>query len=168
MSNNKIRKILAPTDLSKLSLAGIRYALGLAKDTGAEVIVYHVVRTDEITQANRGSDEQTVSDYSSRSPQYLLQRHAQELKRFLETQCGDLTAGVTIREKVEFGRPDKGIVEEAKRDGADMIVISTRGRTGLSHILLGSVTEKVVREATCPVLSIRPAQLKEEKVGVPA
>jgi universal stress protein A len=166
MSNNKVKKILAPTDLSELSLTGIRYALGLAKDTGAEVIVYHAVRTDEISQTQRGSDEQTLSDYSTRSPQHLLQRHMRELKRFLETNCAELAAEVTVQEKVEFGKPGKGIVDQAKKDGADMIVISTHGRTGLSHILLGSVTEKVVREATCPVLSIRPPRLKKEKTGV--
>lgn len=160
----KIRKILAPTDLSKLSLAGVRYALELATDSGAEVIVYHVVSYDEITRSQRGPDEGTTADFASRSPQQLLERHQQALKRFLEENCSDLLPLIAAREKVELGKPDKSIVEEADKEAADLIVISTHGRTGLSHMLLGSVTEKVVREATCPVLSIRPELLKDKKV----
>ena len=160
----KIRKILAPTDLSKLSRAGVRYALELARDSGAEVTVYHVVNYDEITRFQRGSDEEATVDFVSRSPQQLLERHHQALKRFLEENCPDLLPLVTTREKVELGKPDKSIVEEADKEAVDLIVISTHGRTGLAHMLLGSVTEKVVREATCPVLSIRPELLKDEKI----
>lgn len=61
-----------------------------------------------------------------------------------------------VHEKIELGNPDENIVEEAKKEAVDLIVISTHGRTGLSHMLMGSVTEKVVRHAPCPVLSIRP------------
>ena len=159
----EIRKILAPTDLSKLSLAGVRYALELARDSGAEVIVYHVVSYDEITRTQRGSDEDTT-DFASRSPQQLLERHHQALKSFLEESCSDLLPLIAAREKVELGKPDKNIIEQAAKEAADLIVISTHGRTGLSHMLLGSVTEKVVREAICPVLSIRPELFKEKKV----
>lgn len=165
---NKIKKILAPTDLSKLSAVGVRYALDLAKESGAEVIVYHVVSTDEITHSRTGSDDTTVADYSSRSPQLLLDRHKQALTTFLDESCADLLSQVTVHSKADFGRPAKNIIDESKRDAVDLIVISTHGRTGLSHILLGSVTEKVVREATCPVLSIRPEGLKQEKATAPA
>lgn len=165
---NKIKKILAPTDLSRLSGVGVRYALDLAKESGAEVIVYHVVSTDEITHSRRGSDDATGGDYSSRSPQLLLERHKQALARFLDESCADLLPRVTVHPKVDFGRPERSIIDESRRDAVDMIVISTHGRTGLSHILLGSVTEKVVREASCPVLSIRPEGFKQEKVTAPA
>ena len=66
--------------------------------------------------------------------------------------------GVRVHEKVEIGTPEINIVEQAKKEGSDLIVISTHGRSGLTHILLGIVTEKVVRRAPCPVLSIRPAK----------
>lgn len=52
----------------------------------------------------------------------------------------------------EFGTPQKNIVEKAAEEGVDMIVMSTHGRTGLNHIIMGSVAEKVVARATCPVL----------------
>jgi nucleotide-binding universal stress UspA family protein len=69
---------------------------------------------------------------------------------------------------VEFGEPYKNIVEEAEKEGVDWIVISTHGRTGLSHLVMGSVTEKVVRYAPCPVLSVHPSQAGKTQPRVAA
>jgi universal stress protein A len=148
---DKIKKILAPTDLSDLSLAGIRYALELARATKAEVTVYHVIGTEELM---RYSHMGLLDD--------LVVKYAATLRRFLDVHCADLLPLVETRTKVELGTPENNIVEEAKKDGMDLIVISTHGRTGLSHILVGSVTEKVVRHAPCPVLSIHPEMPKKE------
>ncbi len=68
----------------------------------------------------------------------------------------NLMSGIEVEEKVEMGAPDKNIVKLAETWGADLIVISTHGRTGLSRMFTGSVTENVVRHALCPVLSIHP------------
>src|SRR3972149_4334007 len=81
--------------------------------------------------------------------------------RHIKERFSDLIPPVKVNQKVELGAPDVNIVEQAKKEGADLIVISTHGRSGLSHTFIGRVTEKVVRQAHCPVLSIRPA--KEEK-----
>ncbi|MGH7767773.1 MAG: universal stress protein [Candidatus Binatia bacterium] len=144
-----IKKILAPTDLSDLSLAGVRYALELARTMGAEVAVYHAIEVEQLMhQSTAGLLDDVVKKYET------------AIKRFLKAQCSDLLPGVAIGIKAEFGTPDLNIVDEAKKEGTDLIVISTHGRTGLSHILVGSVTERVVRNAPCPVLSIRP-----EKIG---
>ena len=142
---DRIKKILAPTDLSELSEAGVRYALELARAIGAEVTVYHVVGTEELMRY----DHLRLLDN-------VLEKYDAALGRFLEDHCSDLLPLVEVHRKVEMGTPDINIVDEAKKDGVDLIVISTHGRTGLSHILVGSVTEKVVRHAPCPVLSIRP------------
>jgi nucleotide-binding universal stress UspA family protein len=90
-----------------------------------------------------------------------LERYQIALARFLSDHFSDLTPWIKIREKVELGKPDENIVEWAKKDGTDLIVISTHGRTGLSYILMGSVTEKVVRHTHCPVLSIRPETVQK-------
>lgn len=63
---------------------------------------------------------------------------------------------VKVRQIVEIGVPYKRIVEKAEEEGVDMIIMSTHGRSGFDHMLIGGVTEKVVRRASCPVLSIRP------------
>lgn len=159
---DKIKKILAPTDFSELSQVGIRYALNWAKEVGAEVTVYHAVSYDEIMPYGSEIEERVITNNTFRAPDHL-QKYRLALARFLKNHFSDLVPRVKIREKVEFGRPDKNIVEEANKEGTDLIVISTHGRTGLSHMLVGSVTEKVVRHAPCPVLSIHPQP--EEKAA---
>lgn len=153
----KIKRILAPTDLSEFSLAGVRYALDLARTVGAEVTVYHVVSTDELMHQDLGG-----------SLSHILERYEGALKKFIDEQCADLLPLVEVRSKVEIGAPDDNIVREAEKDAFDMVVLSTHGRTGLSHILVGSVTERVVRHAPCPVLSIRPKAVRGAKVSVAA
>jgi nucleotide-binding universal stress UspA family protein len=61
---------------------------------------------------------------------------------------------VEVRQKIELGNPYSNIADLAEREAVDLIVMSTHGRTGLDHILLGSVTEKVIAHAPCPVLAI--------------
>jgi universal stress protein A len=146
---DKIKKILAPTDLSDLSLAGMRYALDMARVIGAEVTVYYVVGAEELM---RYSHKGLLDD--------LIGKYDEALRRFVEVHCSDLLPLVDIHTKVELGTADINIVEGAKKEGSDLIVISTHGRTGLSHVLVGSVTERVVRHAPCPVLSIHPDNRK--------
>jgi len=151
----KITKILAPTDFSELSQAGVRSALELAKVVKAEVTVYHVVNLGELKLTGGGSEE--------RLPPFPhpVRTYREAMSRFMKTHFADLTADVKVHEKVEMGIAEKNIVNLAEEQGMDLIVISTHGRTGVSHMLLGSVTEKVVRLARCPVLSI-PSHTKEE------
>jgi nucleotide-binding universal stress UspA family protein len=146
---NGIKKILAPTDLTELSLEGLRYALEVARTTGAEVIVYLVVCLDEFTRY----------ELSHVRPQLLdtfLQGYRLQLSGFLDQHFARVLPLVELRQEVEPGIPEESIVAKAKAEDADLIVISTHGRSGLSQIVTGSVTENVVRHASCPVLSIRP------------
>ena len=160
----KIKKILAPTDLSELSQVGVRHALNLAKATGAEVTVYHVVNYEELLWYGEKIKEKIATDSTFGTSGSVLEKYQSALTLFLKTHFSELIPSVKVDEKVELGRPDENIVEEAKKEGVDLIVISTHGRSGLSHMLLGSVTEKVVRTAPCPVLSIRPRG-EQQKIG---
>ncbi|MFQ5684032.1 MAG: universal stress protein [Candidatus Binatia bacterium] len=153
---DKIKKILAPTDLSELSRTGIRYALDLGRMVGAEVTIYHVINHGELIDYGEETQERLTINYTRHLPQQLMERFRIALARFLKDNFSDLLPLVDTREKVEIGKPDKTIVDLAKREGASLIVMSTHGRTGLAHVLVGSVTEKVVRNAGCPVLSIHP------------
>jgi nucleotide-binding universal stress UspA family protein len=152
-----IRKILAPTDLSGLSRAGVRYALNKAKDHGAEVIIYHVVTADEMLKLGKRvrGDGLRRSDSSNLLKTYL-ETSRLSLARFVRQSFSDLLPLVRVEEKVELGSPDKNIVELAETEGVDLIVMSTHGRTGLSRVFLGSVSERVVRHAPCLVLTIPP------------
>lgn len=153
----KVKKILAPTDLSELSRVGIRHALNMAKAAGAEVTVYLVVGRDELMHYG----DEVSFNYRYEPPEHILERYRLALDRFLKDHFSDLIPGVLVHEKVELGVPDRNIVDEAEAEESDLIVLSTHGRTGLSHVLLGSVTEKVVRHASCPVLSIHPKPRKK-------
>ena len=163
---DNIKKILAPTDFSELSQAGVRHALELAKAFGAEVTVYHVVSSAELMEYPKETVE-GLDEHPLHTLRHPLETYQQVMSRFLKKHFSDLIPGVKIREKVELGAPDKNIVSLAEQEGSDMIVMSTHGRTGLSHILVGSVTEKVVRQAHCPVFSIHP-KLKKESKQTPA
>ena len=155
---NHVKKILAPTDLSKLSLTGLRYAFNLAQIFGAEINVYHVINRDEIMQFSEQLKRFGDPIAIGRHTENLLEESQAALSHFLQDNLADLLPLVEVRTKVEMGLPYKNIVERAREDCADMIVMSTHGRTGFSHVLLGSVTEKVVRTAPCPVVSIHPEE----------
>ncbi len=159
----KISKILAPTDFSELSQAGVRYALELAKVVKAEVTVYHVVSQGELMQVHTDFSEVRTEE-QLRPFLHPVDTYQKAMARFIKTHFADLTADVKVHEKVEMGVAEKNIVNLAEEKGMDLIVISTLGRTGLSHMIVGSVTEKVVRLAHCPVLSI-PSHTKEEAKG---
>jgi universal stress protein A len=152
----KIKKILAPTDLSKLSRPGVRHALEFARAVGAKVTVYHVISHNELLQLYNGVGGGMDAGVRLRAFHHPLETSQRALNRFLKRHFSDLISVVEIEEKVEMGDPDKNIVKLAEQEESDLIVISTHGRSGLSHVLIGSVTEKVVRHAPCPVLSIRP------------
>lgn len=143
-----IKKVLAPTDLSEVSTAGVRQALEIAHSSGAEVILYHVIPV---------SDEWFAVPDHQGPVRDLLPVEARRLDRFLSEKFPDFAGLVEIHQKVELGHPAVNVVELAKREAVDLIVISTHGRTGIDHMLLGSVTEKVVARAPCPVLTIPPS-----------
>lgn len=145
----KIKKIIAATDLSKLSLAGVRYAMEMARDQGAAVIVYNVIDSEGDRFAGRDDLNQAVT---------LVPRQKQRLIEFIKENCADLLGKVELQQVVDLGVPYKKIVEKAEKEAADLVVISTHGRTGVDQFLLGSVTQRVVARAPCPVLSIRPTE----------
>lgn len=138
----KVEKILAPTDLSELSRFGVAYALDLAKGWDATVTVFHTADVSEL------------ANYKAQSVPDLLKKHEKALSQFLGENFSDLLPSGKIREKVKIGPPAPSILAEAESEGSDLIVMSTHGRTGLDHMLMGSVTEQVVRNAVCPVFSV--------------
>jgi nucleotide-binding universal stress UspA family protein len=147
----RVEKILAPTDLSELSRVGLEYSLELARGWGAEVTVYHVANAAELASYKAGSLED------------LLAKHRQNLNQFLSENFAELLPLVEVHEKVEIGSPATNIIDEAEKQGHDLIVMSTHGRTGLAHMLMGSVTEQVVRNAVCPVFSIHPPKPRKDR-----
>lgn len=141
-------RILAPTDMSPYSLEGILYAQEVSKLFNAEVIVYYV---DEHRKKKPESTDPRIPD-----PDELKTRS--HVSSFLLHQ-GAATQNMRI--EIGYGHPASSIVNAARRLHADLIVLSTHGRTGLRHILMGGVAEKVVRYSPVPVLTIKPRDLVE-------
>jgi universal stress protein A len=154
----KIRKILAPTDCSSLSLVGLRYALEIAQTEQAEIIAYYVADSRDAVPQPSGNYGVYSSDSSRNLIEEFVNKRKEALERFLRENFSELIARVNVRQEVGIGGAYERIVEKAEREGVDIIVMSTHGRTGLPHIFLGSVTEQVVRRAACPVLSVRPTE----------
>jgi nucleotide-binding universal stress UspA family protein len=129
----------------------------LAKALEAEVIIYHVVDYDTLLLHGQRS----AAPSSFQPPdQLFLNRYQFALSQFLNDHVSDLTSSAMVRTKVELGTPHQSIVDLAKSEKCDLIVISTHGKTGV-RMTVGSVTKKIVQTATCPVLSIRPQEVQQ-------
>lgn len=137
------KRILIPTDGSEYTKAAIKKGIALAKQMGAEVTAMYVV--DQTSFINFPMDSTIVSVYS------LLEKEGKDAIDFV-VQEGE-KAGIKVNTLIEEGSPSRKIVDASKN--FDLIVMGTLGRTGISKILLGSVAEKVIRFALCPVLVVR-------------
>jgi nucleotide-binding universal stress UspA family protein len=133
-----LKTILAPTDFSDLSANGVRYACQLARDMGAALIIFNVVVLDESNAVNKREIEQ----------------HKKRLEEFVAEKVADAGVGLKVRQMVDAGQPFGAIVDCAEKEGVDLIVMSSHGRSGLSRMLIGSVTDKILRGASCPVLVV--------------
>ena len=143
----EIRQILAPTDCSDLSTHAIEYAYELAQKFGAKLLLLYVV-------------EQPAFPIEGYVPRRVGVPLIEDLQHQADLELeGILSAaqGITVEiaRHVATGTPYRKIVEIAEAENVDLIVMATQGRTGLSHLVMGSVAERVVRTASCPVLTIR-------------
>jgi nucleotide-binding universal stress UspA family protein len=144
-----IDRILAPTDFSKHSEAAVRTACELAHRLGAELHLLHVL-SDVVVPA--GPDPMLIS---SMPPEYYREVESQA-RQTLDSLCpGDWPLPSKVVTEVRWGDAVDEIHAYASEKAIDLIVVATHGRTGLAHVLLGSVAERIVREAPCPVLTIR-------------
>jgi nucleotide-binding universal stress UspA family protein len=145
----KIRKILVPTDFSEDAESAVNAAKGLASDVGAEIILLHAYRVDLplATPSLGGGYALPPGFYEELRAQAVT--HVEKIASEV-TAAGVKTTGIAVEERAVVA-----ILEEAKRHSVDLIVMGTRGLTGLKHLAFGSVAERVIREASCPVLTVK-------------
>ncbi len=148
MSTVSLKKILVPQDFSEYSLHALKYAVTFAELFKSELIVLHIV-------------EPIVYPADFSFGQVSIPAMEEEIRKHSEEQLNELVereipAGIKATPIIRVGKPFIEIVEVAKGENADLIVISSHGRTGMDHVLFGSTADKVVRKAPCPVLTIRP------------
>ncbi len=147
VKNFNLQRLLVPIDFSSYSKAATDYAIFFAEKMNASLDFLHVIE-QEIHPSIYAAGIESIFEIDSN----LKDRVIQHMKEFLQDQLTeDLQADYHVRE----GKAHKEIVEFVKENHVDMIVIATHGLTGLDYLLLGSTTEKVVRWATCPVLTVK-------------
>jgi universal stress protein A len=135
----KLKKILVPLDFSDCSKKALQYAIPYAKQFNAEIVLLHVIEPYPAVPQMELVDVETIQD------------SLVDLENFRE----GIEKGIQCRSEVRTGVPHVEIVQEAKQKDFDLIILSTHGYKGLSHMFLGSTAEKVVRNSPCPVLTVR-------------
>lgn len=150
------KRILVPVDGSGISDRALHEALSLAKDEQAQVRIVHAVDTMPPAAGEVYVDLEIYRQSCLDGGRDVLDRAL-----VLARQAGVEAAPALV--ETQGYHPSTCIVDEAKRWPADLIVIGTHGRSGLMHLLLGSVAEGVVRHAPVPVLLVRGAQPAPEK-----
>lgn len=146
----QIKQILLPTDFSECSAEATKYACSLAEQFQAELHLLHVVEQLGSTIS------EAVTEMASAFEDYLEVAEAKALSKLGQVLDPAWVKGKKVTLGTRVGSPFVNIIEYAKEHQIDLIVIGTHGRTGLSHVLIGSVAERVVRMAPCPVLTVHP------------
>ncbi len=141
-----LERILLPTDFSDYSRQAIQYACELAKQFDATIHVLHIVEPITLAMPSPGSA----------LPQELLADAEQSAKEQSDQWISREAHNLEVVQSVRRGVPFLEILRYAKDNNIGLIVMATHGRTGLEHALIGSVAERVVRKAPCPVLTVRP------------
>ncbi len=144
----EIKTILAPTDFSAHSEGAVRYACALASRLGAELHLLHVL--SEILPS--GPDPMLMPVIP---PEFYQENERAAREALDRLPQPDWDAPRSIVRSVRWGSPVEAVIAYAADHKLDLVVIATHGRTGLSHVLLGSVAERIVRESPCPVLTVR-------------
>ncbi len=140
-----LKKILCPIDHSDCSKEALKYAVSFAMKDEAKLYLLHVIDIRSFDESldmmtRQIPDDETVKQLKTK----LFECVPEEIRNDMQ-----------IEALVVQGIPFAEIISIAKKNKVDMIVMGTHGRTGLAHIMIGSVSEKVVRKAHCPVLTVR-------------
>jgi nucleotide-binding universal stress UspA family protein len=140
-----IKKILCPIDYSESSLEALKYAIHFALRDSGKLYLMHVIDIRSLEQyAPFQAAIKPESEMITQMREELWAKVPEEVRKKVEMEA-IVTVGIPLVE----------ILLAAKEKGVDMIVMGTHGRTGLAHVIMGSVAENVVRRAPCPVLTVR-------------
>ncbi|MEC4676987.1 MAG: universal stress protein [Nitrospirota bacterium] len=137
-------KVVLAVDGSDISRNAVKYAIELAKQSNGTVVAIHVIPPID------------VMDIETFRPEKILEGLKEEGKKILsEVDELAVKAGVKVQTSIESGVPFEKICSVAETLGCDLIIMGSHGRTGIGKVLIGSVTERVISRATCPVLVVR-------------
>ena len=164
-----VTKILVPIDYSSQSDRALEWGASLAEKYGARLLLLHVIGQASENLSERGADRtDTLLPFALDNPSLyrapgahgevmsvdLLEMAQNDLK---DLAIAKLNERLSVSPTVGVGEPAEEIVRLAQHEAVDLIVMGTHGRTGLHHVLLGSVAETVMRTALCPVFTVKAA-----------
>ncbi len=152
---NDIRMILVAVDFSENSRIALDWAMALADKLGAKVVVFHAFEIPEVMKEPAQRHVLLNKDMMDRAKEEVVM----ELQAFTDKYDEDK---ISVAPEIGEGKPFVEIIQAAKTYDIDLIVMGTHGRTGLKSMLIGSVAEKVVRKAHCPVLTVKHPDYKFE------
>jgi universal stress protein A len=154
----EFKRILVPTDYSELSLAALEYATTFSQMFRAQIFMLHTLDTIPVLPLD-------AVDLTTETVIYETEKNARnDLHTFVTSRVGEIP---NLVEVVRKGVAADEIVKFAKEESIDLIVMATHGRSGLAHVLLGSVAEKVIQRSQVPVLTVKPAMLRPSAI-IPA
>ena len=151
--DSKIRQILVATDFSDTAESGVEWAAKAAFDHGAKLRLVHGLLLPSPT-----------TDFVAPSPAFSEELQRAALERLDEAGERARMWGVEVETDLRPGLPSQVIVEAAAEHGADLVVIGTRGLSGIRHLLLGSTAERVVQRARCPVLTVHSGDIDKHRL----
>lgn len=147
-----MKKIVVPTDFSKPAQLATDVATSIAKKAGAEIVLLHVI---ERSPSDSFNVEGQVSEMQDWEDKLFTLKMIKKSKEKLSLLCEAIEmTDVTVSYKLKIGNPFQGIQQAITDEQADLVVMGTSGRSKLEQMIIGSNTEKVVRHAKCPVLTI--------------
>lgn len=147
MSNLSIHKTLVPIDFSDYSKNSLKYAVNFAEKFNSEIILLYVVEPILYpTDLTLGQIVLPTVDID------LEARAREELNKLVKLE---IKPEQKVKTLIKSGKPYIEIIETSKEEDVDLIIISTHGHSGIEQVLFGSTTDKVVRKAPCPVLTVR-------------
>ena len=142
-----IKKVLVPIDFSDYSKSALKYAVNFAKSFNADMILIYVV--EPVIYPPDFSMGQIAM------PSITTEWDDRAKDELAKLAKNEITGVNSVKTVIKTGKPFVEIIETAKEEDVDLIIIATHGHSGVEHILFGSTAEKVVRKAPCPVLTLR-------------
>jgi len=165
------KRILCPVDLSSFSLEALKLGVKVATSAGASLYVLHVIDNPygelylkSITQA-----DPALLEFYKREPvrrSRILAATLEHTEVLVQRFCREAVQNLPkVRYLVSSGNPFEKILDASEDHRIDLIVLATHGRTGVKRLLIGNVAEKVVRHASCPVLTVKPRAVHRRLKG---
>ena len=153
------KRILVPLDGSRFSSSAMRYAIGIARRFDAQIILIEAVKPvtpSPSSEASEATMVPVVTEVAVQAARLEEKRHLTRAKQYLQRKVRDVTKrGIKCSYRIAMEEPAYSILKTCRKEGVELIVMSTHGKGGLKRAILGSVADEVARKSRVPVMLIR-------------